>query len=241
MDERTSLDQLSNSTSPSSSEEDSGIEDYGNNIGPSVAGTNMVHRTSKRESSIPYSWLEQRNTGTRNIIDTEELETPTRKDMLFPNGPKAGKGRRYIRRIMRALKLSETAIDMILYGQRFSTQKRYYYAIEKLRNWATINHFTILDLLTIKPHIIITEVLAQFTSSNTSASSALQLLNGLSSMLSLIFNVDLKNNIMLQMTRKAIASHMIVRTKYEDTWNVGILFDYRRQREPNNELSNVEL
>ncbi|KAA6398275.1 MAG: hypothetical protein EZS28_006195 [Streblomastix strix] len=92
-----------------------------------------------------------------------------------------------------------------------------------------------------KPHIIITEVLAQFTSVNTSASSALQFLNGLSSMLSLTFNIDLKNNHMLQFTRRAISAHIIVKPKYEDTWNVGILFDYWREKGSNRNLTNIEL
>ncbi|KAA6356227.1 MAG: hypothetical protein EZS28_048246 [Streblomastix strix] len=80
------------------------------------------------------------------------------------------------------------------------------------------------------------EVLAQFTSVNTSASSALQFLNGLSSMLSLTFNIDLKNNHMLQFTRKAISAHMIVKPKYEDTWNVGILFDYWIEKGSNKKI-----
>ncbi|KAA6374165.1 MAG: hypothetical protein EZS28_030312, partial [Streblomastix strix] len=130
---------------------------------------------------------------------------------------------------------------MILYGQRYNTQRRYYYAMEKLKKWTQFNHYTILDLLTMKSHIIITEVLAQFTSVNTSASSALQFLNGLSSMLSLTFNIDLKNNHMLQFTRKAISAHMIVKPKYEDAWNVGILFDYWKEKGSNRNLTNIEL
>ncbi|KAA6382761.1 MAG: hypothetical protein EZS28_021709 [Streblomastix strix] len=85
------------------------------------------------------------------------------------------------------------------------------------------------------------EVLAQFTSVNTSASSALQFLNGLSSMLSITFEIDLMNNHMLQFTKKAISGHMIAKPKYEDTWNVGILFDYWRGKGPNRNLTNVEL
>ncbi|KAA6383882.1 MAG: hypothetical protein EZS28_020588, partial [Streblomastix strix] len=92
-----------------------------------------------------------------------------------------------------------------------------------------------------KPYIIITEVLAKFTSVNTSASSALQFLNGLSSMLSLTFNIDLKNNHMLQFTGKTISAHMIVKPKYEDTWNVGILFDYWREKGSNQNFTNIEL
>ncbi|KAA6391295.1 MAG: hypothetical protein EZS28_013180 [Streblomastix strix] len=130
---------------------------------------------------------------------------------------------------------------MILYGQRYNTQRRYYYAMEKLKKWTQINHYTILDLLSMKPHIIITDVLAQFTSVNTSASSALQFLNGLSSMFSLTFDIDLKNNHMLQFTRKAISANMIVKPKYEDTWNVGILFDYWREKRSNRNLTNIEL
>ncbi|KAA6403508.1 MAG: hypothetical protein EZS28_000973 [Streblomastix strix] len=133
------------------------------------------------------------------------------------------------------------AIDTILQGQRYSIQGRYYYAMEKLKKWTQINHCTILDLLTMKPHIIITEVLAQFTSVNTSASSALQFLNGGSSIPSLTFDIDLKNNHMFQFTRIVISAHMIVKPKYEDTWNVGILFDYWRMRGLNRNLTNIEL
>ncbi|KAA6370694.1 MAG: hypothetical protein EZS28_033780 [Streblomastix strix] len=130
---------------------------------------------------------------------------------------------------------------MILYGQRYNTQRRYYYAMEKLKKLTQNNHYTILDLLTMKPHIIITEVLVQFTSIKTSASSALQFLNGLSSMLSLTFNIDSKNNHMLQFTRKAVSANMIVKPKYEDTWNVGILFDYWKEKGSNRNLTNIEL
>ncbi|KAA6370317.1 MAG: hypothetical protein EZS28_034156 [Streblomastix strix] len=130
---------------------------------------------------------------------------------------------------------------MILYGQRYNTQRRYYFALEKLKKWAQINHYTIHDLLTMKPYIIETEVLAQFTSVNTSASSALQFLNRLSSMLSLTFDIDLKNNHMLQFTRKAILAHIIVKLKYEEAWNVGLLFDYWREKGSNRNLTNIEL
>ncbi|KAA6397483.1 MAG: hypothetical protein EZS28_006987 [Streblomastix strix] len=92
-----------------------------------------------------------------------------------------------------------------------------------------------------KPHIIITEVPAQFTSVNNSASSALQFLNALSSMLSLTFDIDLKNNHMFQFTRKAISAYIIVKPKYEDTRNVGILFDYWREKGSNRNLTNIEL
>ncbi|KAA6395733.1 MAG: hypothetical protein EZS28_008735 [Streblomastix strix] len=185
--------------------------------------------------------MEQRNSGTRNIVNQEEFETPSRKDMLFPDRPKARKGRRFARKILRILNVSKGAIDTILYGQRYNTQRRNYYAIEKHKKWTQINHYTILDLLTMKPYIIIAEVLAQFTSVNTSASSALQFLNGLSSMLSLTFDKNLKNNHMLQFTRKTNSAHMIVKPKYEDTWNVGILFDYWRGKGSNRKLTNVEL
>ncbi|KAA6354561.1 MAG: hypothetical protein EZS28_049912, partial [Streblomastix strix] len=200
----------------------------------------MVHRTDKRECSIPYAWLEQRNSGTRNIVNQEEFETPSRKDLLFPDEPKAKKTRRFTRKIQRILSVSKGAIDTILYGQRYNTQRRYYYAMEKHKKWTQINHYTILYLLTLKPHIIITEVLAQFTSVNTSASSALLFLNGLSIVLSLTFDIDLKNNHMLQFTRKAISAHMTVKSKYEDTQNVRILLDYWRGKGSNRNLTNIE-
>ncbi|KAA6395542.1 MAG: hypothetical protein EZS28_008930 [Streblomastix strix] len=193
----------------------------------------MVHRTGKRECLISYAWQAQRNSRTRNIVNQEEFETPSRQDMLFPDGPKASKERRFARKILRILNVSKGAVDMIFYGQKYITQRRYYQSMEKLQKWTQINHYIILDSLTMKPHFIITELLAQFTSVNTSASSALQFLNGLSSMFSLTFDIDLKNSHMLQFLRIAIFSHMNVKLKYEDTWNMGILFDYWIGRQTN--------
>ncbi|KAA6378278.1 MAG: hypothetical protein EZS28_026194 [Streblomastix strix] len=145
------------------------------------------------------------------------------------------------KKILRILNVSKGATDMNLYRQRYNTQRRYYYAMKKLKKWIQINHCAILDLLTMKLHIIIIKVLAEFTSVNTSASSTLLFLNGLSTMLSLTFDIDLKNNHMLQFTRKAISVHMIVKPKYEDIWNVGILFDYCRGKGSNRNLTNIEL
>ncbi|KAA6358051.1 MAG: hypothetical protein EZS28_046422, partial [Streblomastix strix] len=241
MEEGTPMDSSSYPSPSCSSEEDQRRTDRSNDKSSTTARPDMVHRTGKRACSIPYAWLEQRNSGTRNIINQEKFETLSRKDMLFPDGPKARKGRRFTIKILRLLNVSKGAIDMILYGQRHNTQRRYYYAMEKLKKWTEANQYTILDLLTMKPHIIITEVLAQFTSVNTSASSALQFLNGLSSMLSLTFDINLKNNHMHQFTRKAISAHIIFKPKYEDTWNVGILFDYWRGKRSNRNLTNVEL
>ncbi|KAA6397920.1 MAG: hypothetical protein EZS28_006553 [Streblomastix strix] len=241
LEEGTSMDSSSYPSTSSSSEEDQRRVDRSNDNNPTMARPDMVHRTGKRECSIPYAWLEQRNSGTRNIVNQEEFETPAREDMLFPDGPKARKGRRFARKILRILNVSRGAIDMTLYGQRYNTQRRYYYAMEKLKKWTQINHYTILDLLSMKLHIFIAEVLAQFTSVNTSASSALQFHNGLSSMLLLTFDIDLKNNHMLQFTIKAISPYMIVKPKYEDTRNVGKLFDYWREKGSNRNLTNIEL
>ncbi|KAA6352772.1 MAG: hypothetical protein EZS28_051701 [Streblomastix strix] len=130
---------------------------------------------------------------------------------------------------------------MILYGQRYNTQRRYYYAMEKLKKLTQIKQYTLSDLLSMKPHIIITEVLAYFTSVNTSASQELQFLDLLSSMLSLTFDIDLKNNHMLKFTRKAITAHMIVKPKYQDTQNVGVPIDYWKGKRSNRNLTNIEL
>ncbi|KAA6394078.1 MAG: hypothetical protein EZS28_010392 [Streblomastix strix] len=241
MEEGTPMDSSSYRSLSSNSEEDQRRADRSNDISSTMARPDIVHRTGKQERTIPYAWLKQRDSGTRNIVDQEEFETPARDDMLFPDGPKARKGRRFVRKILRILNVSKGAINMILYGQRYNTQRRYYYKMENFKKWTQIIQYTILDLLSMKPYIIITEVLAQFTSVNTSASSALQFLNGLSLMLSLTFDNDLKNNHMLQFIRNAILAHMIVKPKYEDTWNVGKLFDYWRGKGSNRNPTNIEL
>ncbi|KAA6381505.1 MAG: hypothetical protein EZS28_022969 [Streblomastix strix] len=241
MEEGTPMDSSSYHSPFSSSEEDQRRKFRSNDNSSTMARTYIVYRTGKRKCSILYAWLQQRNSGTGNIVNQEEYETPSRQDLLFFEESKARKGRRFARKILRILNVSKGAIDMILYGQRYNTQRRYYYAMEKLKKQTQINHYTIIDSLTMNSHIIITEVLAQFTSLHTSTSSALQFFNGLSSMLSPIFNVNLKNGLMLQFTRKAISVYMIVKAKYEDTWNVLILFDYWREKRSNRNLTNIEL
>ncbi|KAA6389733.1 MAG: hypothetical protein EZS28_014741 [Streblomastix strix] len=60
-------------------------------------------------------------------------------------------------------------------------------------------------------------------------------------MLSLTFDTDLMNNHMLHLNRKAISAHMIVKPKYGDSQNVGILFDYCRGKGSNRNLANIEI
>ncbi|KAA6380017.1 MAG: hypothetical protein EZS28_024456 [Streblomastix strix] len=79
-----------------------------------------------------------------------------------------------------------------------------------------------------KPLIIIAEVLVQFTSVNTSASSALHFLIGLSSMLSFTFDIYFKNYHIHRFTRNAISAYMVVKPKYDDKWNIRLIFDYWR-------------
>ncbi|KAA6379850.1 MAG: hypothetical protein EZS28_024620 [Streblomastix strix] len=115
---------------------------------------------------------------------------------------------------------------MILYGQRYNTQRRYYFAMEKLKKWTQINHYAILDLLTMKPNIIITDVQAQFISVNISASSAFQF----------------KEQSHAPIYKEGdFCTHMNVKPKYDDTWNVELLFDYLRQKRSNQNLAIIEL
>ncbi|KAA6332946.1 MAG: hypothetical protein EZS28_053223, partial [Streblomastix strix] len=80
MEEGTTMDPSSYPSPSSSSEEDQRRADRSNGNSSTMARPNMVHRTGKRECSIPYAWLEQRNSGTRNIVNQEEFETPARED-----------------------------------------------------------------------------------------------------------------------------------------------------------------
>ncbi|KAA6397962.1 MAG: hypothetical protein EZS28_006509 [Streblomastix strix] len=123
MEDGTSMDSPSYPSLSSSSEEDKRRADQSNDNSFTMARPNMLYRTGKRECSIPYALLELRNSGARNIVNQEEFETPSRKDMLFPDGLKARKGRRFARKILRILNVSKGAIDMILYGQRYNPKE----------------------------------------------------------------------------------------------------------------------
>ncbi|KAA6376873.1 MAG: hypothetical protein EZS28_027600 [Streblomastix strix] len=92
MEEGTSMDSSSYPSFSSSSEEDQRRADRSNDNSSTMARPDMTYRTGKRECSIPQAWLGQRNSGTRNIVNQEELETSSRKYILFPDGPKAKKG-----------------------------------------------------------------------------------------------------------------------------------------------------
>ncbi|KAA6394150.1 MAG: hypothetical protein EZS28_010325 [Streblomastix strix] len=214
MEEESTVDSSSYPSPSSSSEDNQRRTDRSNDISSNVARPDMEYRTGKRECSIPYACLEQPNSGARNIVNEEGSKTPNRQDMQFPEDQTSRKGKRFARKILRILNVSKEAIHTILYVQRYSIQRRYYYASGKLKKWTHISHYTILDLLSIKLHIIMAEVLSQLTSVNISAISAF---------------------------RKAISAHMIVKPKYEDVWYMGILFDYWREKVSNRNLTNVEM
>ncbi|KAA6382936.1 MAG: hypothetical protein EZS28_021535 [Streblomastix strix] len=75
----------------SSSEEDKRRADRCNDNSPTMARPDMVYRTGKRECSIPYTWLEQRNSGTRTITNTKEFKTLTKEDKLLLMDRRPGK------------------------------------------------------------------------------------------------------------------------------------------------------
>ncbi|KAA6376043.1 MAG: hypothetical protein EZS28_028430 [Streblomastix strix] len=89
IEERTPMDSSSYSSSSSSSEEDQRGAYRSNDNSFIMARPDMVHRTGKRECSIPYAWLEQLNSETKNIVNQEEFGTLSRQDILFPDGLKA--------------------------------------------------------------------------------------------------------------------------------------------------------
>jgi hypothetical protein len=57
----------------------------------------------------------------------------------------------------------------------------------------------------------------------------------------MVFNTDLNKNPTISLKRKALSNHHIQNPKYDDTWDVGIMFDYWRERGANSNLKNVEL
>ncbi|KAA6384842.1 MAG: hypothetical protein EZS28_019631 [Streblomastix strix] len=128
IEDGTSMGSSSYPPPSSSSEEDQRRADRSNDNSSTVARQDKVYRTGKREYSIPSAWLEQRNSGIRNIINQEKFETSSKKDMLFPDGLKARKERRFAKKILRILNVSKGAIDNILCGQRYNIQRRNYYA-----------------------------------------------------------------------------------------------------------------
>lgn len=44
---------------------------------------------------------------------------------------------------------------MIIYGQIYNNQRNCYYSLKKIKKCVQINHYTILDLFQIKPHILV--------------------------------------------------------------------------------------
>ncbi|KAA6383414.1 MAG: hypothetical protein EZS28_021060 [Streblomastix strix] len=207
MEEGTTMDSSSYPSPSSSSEEDLRSADRSNDNNSTMARPDMVHRT-------------------QTSLIKKNIKLFSRQNTLLSIGSKARNGNRQARKTLRIYYLSKGIMDMILYEQRYNTQRRYYYAMEEHKKRSQITHYSTLNLISIKPYTITTEILAQLTSVNTQTSQVLQFLKGVSSILLFTFEIDLKNNLTFQLTKKAIQGHMIVKPKYEDSWNMGILFDY---------------
>ncbi|KAA6374682.1 MAG: hypothetical protein EZS28_029789, partial [Streblomastix strix] len=107
MEEGTTMDSSSYPSPSSSSEEDQRRADRSNDNSPTMARPDIAHSTDKRECQISYAWLEQRNSGTRNIVYQEEFENPSGQDMLFLDGLKASNGRKFTKMILIILNLSK--------------------------------------------------------------------------------------------------------------------------------------
>ncbi|KAA6381281.1 MAG: hypothetical protein EZS28_023194 [Streblomastix strix] len=83
---------LDSSTYPSlfrCSDEDQRRAYRNNDNSSTMAKPDTVIRTGKRECSILYDWLEQRNSRTGNNVNKKEFETVSRQNMSFPDELKA--------------------------------------------------------------------------------------------------------------------------------------------------------
>ncbi|KAA6368914.1 MAG: hypothetical protein EZS28_035560 [Streblomastix strix] len=92
-EEGISMDSSSYHSHSINYEEDQRRTNRSNESNSIIFGPDMVYRTGKRECSIPYPWLGQQNYGSKDIINQEEFETPSKQDKLFPDEPKVRKGR----------------------------------------------------------------------------------------------------------------------------------------------------
>ncbi|KAA6380440.1 MAG: hypothetical protein EZS28_024032, partial [Streblomastix strix] len=165
----------------------------------------------------------------------------TRQCGRLPSGPVADVGRDLLMRCMQMRGFSEDGVNLLFKGQRFNTVKRDFYSLSLLQDLLDIERITIEEMLKKDAEVILTEVIAFHTRQNNSVASAKSHKACLTTMLSLIYKENLASSTTSKLINKALANATIPLRRYQNIWNIQILFNHWRQSKQNKYLNNYDL
>ncbi|KAA6368260.1 MAG: putative Transposon Ty3-I Gag-Pol polyprotein, partial [Streblomastix strix] len=177
--------------------------------------------------------------GTEN--ERQGSKTSTRQCGRLPSGHAADVGRDMITRCMNMRGYFEERVNLRFKGQRFNTVKRDFYSLALLQDWLDIERITIEEMLKKDAEVILTEVIAFHTRQNKSVASAKSHKACLTIMLSLKYKENLTSSATSKLINKALANATIPYRRYQNIWNIQILFNHWRQSKQNKYLNNYYL
>ncbi|KAA6384405.1 MAG: hypothetical protein EZS28_020069 [Streblomastix strix] len=198
--------------------------------------------TKLKNLSIRFLFLRQANKFLEmGQNERQGSKTSTRQCGHLPSGPVADVGRDLLMRCMKMRGFSEDGVNLLFKGQRFSTVKRDFYSLALLQDWFDIERITIEEMMKREAEVILTKVIAFHTRQNNSVASAKSHKACLTTMLSLIYKENLTSSTTSKLINKTLANATIPHRRYQNIWNIQILFNHWRQSKQNKYLNNYDL
>ncbi|KAA6376685.1 MAG: hypothetical protein EZS28_027787, partial [Streblomastix strix] len=206
-----------------------------------LAGTIVVHQTNEFIHQIPFPWTSKQDSGDGTENERHGSKTSTRQCGRLPSGPVADVGRNLLIRCMKMKGFSEDGVNQLFKRQRFNTVKIDFYSLALLQDWIDIERITTEEMMQRNAEVILTEVIAFHTRQNNSVASAKSHKACLTTMLSLIYKENLASSTTSKLINKALANATIPHRRYQNIWNIQILFNHWRQSKQNKYLSSYDI
>ncbi|KAA6375055.1 MAG: hypothetical protein EZS28_029418 [Streblomastix strix] len=241
MEQSQAIHPLTNTSIKQSITEDEAKQSTRKNNSTDLAGTIVVHQTKEFIHQIPFSWIIRYDSGDGTENERQRSKTYARQCGRLPSGPVADVGRDSLMRCMKMGGLSEEGVNFLFKGQRFYTVKRDFYSQALLQDWLDIERITMEEMMQKDAEVILTEVIAFHTKQNSSVASAKLHKACLTTMLSLKYKENLASSTTSKLINKALANATIPHRRYQNSWNIQILFNHWRQSKQNKYLNNYDL
>ncbi|KAA6357946.1 MAG: hypothetical protein EZS28_046527, partial [Streblomastix strix] len=206
-----------------------------------LARTIVVHQTKELIHQIPFPWISRQNSGDGTENERQGSKASTRQCGRLPSGPVADVVRDLLMRFMKMRGFSEDGVNLLFKGQRFNTVKRDFYSLALLQDWLDIERITIEEMMKKDVEVILTEEIAFHTRQNDSVASAKSHKACLTTMLSLIYKENLATSTTSKLINKALANATIPHRRYQNIWNIQILFNHWRESKQSKYLNNYDL
>ncbi|KAA6372864.1 MAG: hypothetical protein EZS28_031609 [Streblomastix strix] len=188
-------------------------------------------------------WSRQSRQDSRYVTENERQGSQISIGQCgrLPSWPATDVWRDLLMRYMKIGVFFEVGVNLLFKGQRFNIVKRDFYTIALLQDRLDIERITIEEMMMKDAEVILTEVIAFNTRQNNSVASAKSHKACLTTILSLIYQENLASSTTSKLINKALANATIPHIRYQNIWNIQILFNHWRQSKQNKYLNNYDL